>query len=92
MLTAVAAAEEDKDSEAEVEVESREECKCGLDSAPPGRRGKEVHLVTKPNALVSLSVLSHLLLVLAVLSVLYLVQLCQGSKLPRHACSTCGCC
>lgn len=39
-LTPVAAAEEDKDSEAEVEVESREECKCGLDSAPLGRWGK----------------------------------------------------
>lgn len=44
-LTPVAAAEEDKDSEAEVEVESREECKCGLDSAPLGRWGKGVHLI-----------------------------------------------
>lgn len=105
ILVPVAAAEEDKDSEAEVEVESREECEwlsflsalCRLVGA--AGQGSRVRLWLQqpfPTCSCSLQSLvpSHLLLVLAVLTILHVIQLCQGPELPRcarppHGCPRC---
>lgn len=85
-----AAPEDDKDSEAEVEVESREECECHL---PPPSEGPLARpwraALLWPRTLCNLRfcfcLCSHLLPVLALFSVLYLIQLGQGPELPRRA-------